>query len=218
MSAISAIKNRPKHGFQTRSGPNRNGSNGDHVMAKKPLPSPEVLRQLLRYEPETGKLFWRERAPEWFDGGDQTDVQRAASWNKRFSGKEAFTTVAAGGYRMGTVLYEKLYAHRVIWAMVGGCWPRDQIDHINGNKLDNRFENFRDVTPSDNGKNKRLRSDNISGHHGVHWDNVNQKWVSIVMNGRVRRHLGRFSELSQAVASRKRAEADCGYHDNHGKD
>jgi len=54
----------PAGACNTKSGPNRNGSYEDHVMAAKALPSPEVLRQLLRYEPDTGKLFWRERCED----------------------------------------------------------------------------------------------------------------------------------------------------------
>src|ERR1041384_5937819 len=98
------------------------------MMAESQLPSIEHLRQILRYEPETGKLYWLERPVSMFVGGPYTPSRRAASWNARCAGKEAFTYVNSAGYRTGAVDNYLLLAHRVIWALVNGYWP-DRVDH-----------------------------------------------------------------------------------------
>lgn len=136
--------------LETPLAPNRNGSYEDHVMAKKPLPSPEVLRQLLRYEPETGRLFWKERP-----GTSRAD----RIFNTKFAGTEAFRSVDHLGYHQSCVSFGgqriQLRAHRVIWAIVTGEWPTADVDHINGKKTDNRLGNLRAATRSQNIANKR---------------------------------------------------------------
>jgi hypothetical protein len=72
---------------------------------RKALPSPEVLRQLLRYEPETGKLFWLPRSEHWFRAtSGRSAIHACANWNARYAEREAFTSVDQNGYRVGTVL------------------------------------------------------------------------------------------------------------------
>ena len=100
---------RPGRRYQRQTEPNRNGSHEDRVMAKRQLPSPEALRQLLRYDPETGKLFWRDR----HDMGPQ--------WNGRYAGAEALGAVCKkDGYKRGNLGRSSLRAHRVIWAICHG--------------------------------------------------------------------------------------------------
>ena len=80
-------------------------------------------------------------------------------------------------------------AHRVIWKMVYGSDPH-YIDHINGDRTDNRISNLRSVTKAQNNRNKRLRSDNKSGVTGVHWYNPRNKWrVDVRYNGKTK-HIG----------------------------
>jgi len=75
----------------------------------KPIPTPEMLRKLLRYDPETGKLFWRERPVEMFaDTGRGGSKGSAARWNGRFSGKEAFTAISGSGYLTGGI-FSKIF-------------------------------------------------------------------------------------------------------------
>ena len=66
-------------------------------MATKPLPSQEVLRQLLRYEPETGKLFWRERTPDMFSADGRDPEWKARNWNSKLAGREAFNPPVTAG-------------------------------------------------------------------------------------------------------------------------
>lgn len=117
-------------------------------MASKPLPSPEVLRQLLRYEPDTGKLFWLHRAADLFPS-----KSAAKSWNARFAGAEALATDNGQGYLAGRINGRPLKAHRVVWAISYGEWPIGEIDHINGNPGDNRIANLRAVGRTENTRN-----------------------------------------------------------------
>ncbi|MBU0368027.1 hypothetical protein, partial [Acinetobacter baumannii] len=83
-------------------------------MAKKPIPTPEELRQLLRYEPETGKLFWLPREPWRFEVRCTSAASVCTRWNARYAGREAFTSISAQGYKQGGILRHQLSAHRVI--------------------------------------------------------------------------------------------------------
>jgi hypothetical protein len=170
------------------------------------LPNPSYLRERLRYEPETGKLYWRSNSA------------MPDSWNTRWGGREAFTTVAVNDYRQGDVGNVKFYAHRVIWAMVCDEWPQDQIDHIDHDRGNNRFENLRVVEHADNGRNMKLNRKNTTGMHGVYWRNDCCRWYARITHGGVTRHLGHFLTFEAAAAARKKAEVQFGFHTNHGSD
>lgn len=181
-------------------------------MAAKPLPSPEALRQLLRYEPETGKLFWRERGPEWF----KSDA-RMRSWNTRYAGAEALAHVGRNGYKGGAILWHQVYAHRVVWAIIAGAWPSDQIDHVNHDKTDNRFGNLREVSNRANGWNQSMGRNNTSGVTGVAFDvRYNKFRARIYANGK-EIWLGYHDDIASAENARRDAEAQLGYHPNHGR-
>lgn len=182
------------------------------------LPSPELLRKLLRYEPDTGKLFWRERTPDMFAetgiGGSEGACNR---WNGRFANREAFTAIGSHGYHFGTLFGKGgVTTHRVVWAIKQGVWP-NCIDHINGVKTDNRWKNLRDVTRQENCKNMALRSDNTSGAVGVSWSSKDKRWIAQIWHQKTKKHLGQFKEKSSAIAARKKAEREYEYHENHGR-
>ncbi len=181
-------------------------------MAAQELPDPELLRKLLRYEPETGKLFWNHRPLDMFK-----KKQTWAAWNTRWAGKEAFTSTNLHGYRQGNIFKCVTRAHRVIWAIVTGRWPSEQIDHINGIRTDNRLQNLREVSGSENSKNKCQRSNNTSGVTGVSWSRDKQKWLADIRVNRKQIYIGRFDNFEDAVAARKAAEAKYGFHENHGR-
>lgn len=184
-------------------------------MAKKDLPTPEMLRNLLRYEPETGKLFWRERPVEMFNEGHR-QKNACSIWNSKYSDKEAFTSNSKG-YLVGAVNYQNMLAHRVIWAICYGHWPEKQIDHINGCRSDNRLSNLRIVSNADNSKNMKKSSCNTSGQTGVSWNKNAQKWSAYIWTNYKKKHLGLFNNYIDAVKARKMAERTHGYHQNHGR-
>lgn len=146
-------------------------------MAKKPLPPVEVLRQLLRYEPETGKLFWNERPTHMFST-DSTRSQEhiSALWNSRYAGKEAFTARATAGHKHSTIFGTLVQAQRVIWAIVHGEWPAFGIDHIDGDPANNRLENLRIATQSQNCANRTSRKGATSKYLGVH--RQKKSWIA----------------------------------------
>lgn len=97
--------------------------------------------------------------------------------------------------------------HRIIFKMFTGEEP-DCIDHINNNPSDNRIENLQALTHSDNlfkGSGK-LRKHNTSGYKGVHYDKKRKKWTAFITKNRLRKHLGRYDELKDAISSRQNAE------------
>ena len=158
----------------------------------KDLPSPELLRKLLRYEPETGKLFWRERTPDMFENGKQSSAHNCVAWNNRSAGKEAFFSQHKHGYRYGRVSGRAYLAHRVIWAMHTNAWPVEHIDHIDGKKDNNVIENLREATRSENMWNQKAPTNNTSGYKGVYWQKTTQKWCARIKKNTKNHYLGLF--------------------------
>lgn len=157
-------------------------------MLDKAIPDAAVLRQLLRYEPETGKLFWLPRPRDMF-ASDNSFL----TWNSRFLGKEAFTYVDLAGYKTGQIFSVKNYAHRVIWILTNGnIQDGKHIDHINGDKIDNRISNLRLASQAENNRNSRLRSDNKTGIKGVSWLRSRNKFVADICVSGVRKRIGYF--------------------------
>jgi hypothetical protein len=176
----------------------------------------ETANRLLRYDAITGKLFWRERTPDLFREGKNSRDQSCKTWNSRFAGKEALTA-RSSGYGYGAVLNRLYLAHRVCWLLHYGVWPKDQIDHINGDRSDNRIVNLRSVDNAENSKNHCARVDNSTGVVGVYWFKRYAKWVAaITANGKFH-HLGYHDRFDDAVAARKAAESELGFHPNHGR-
>lgn len=177
-------------------------------MAKRLL-SVETLHSLLIYDAGSGTLFWKRRPREVFATDHSFKV-----WNTRYAGKPAFHCINGDGYRMGAALGMTGKAHRVIWAIMTGAWPTGEIDHINGVRHDNRWENLRSVTQAENLKNKRRRSDNISGFNGV--TPYKKAWRARVSIGGRPILLGYYRTIEEAAAAREEANARLGFHPNHG--
>lgn len=140
-----------------------------------------------------------------------------ASWNTRHAGKPAFAHRNGVGYLHGGLLNEKLLAHRAVWCLTTGRWPSETIDHINGNRRDNRICNLRDVPHAHNCRNQPLSKVNTSGFTGVHFDAARNKYAAhITVDGRTL-HLGRFDTLADARLARQQANTKHGFHNNHGR-
>ena len=179
--------------------------------------TPEFLRKILRYEPDTGKLFWRERTPDMFANGRYSAKRACAAWNGKFAGKEALTAIGSEGYRHGRVWGRELIAHRVIWAIHHGEWPKNLIDHENRVRSDNRITNLRGATNRDNQRNQKRPTSNTSGVTGVSWHRRDKKWVARINDETGRKYLGAYTEKSDAITARRTAEKLLGYHPNHGR-
>ena len=95
------------------------------------------------------------------------------------------------------------------------------VDHENGDPLDNRMSNLRDVTQGENNRNQKIRKSNTSGHSGIReyrgvrgstW----QAFIGDNNNNKTRSYLGTFKSLDKAIAARKAALLNLGYHPLHG--
>lgn len=127
---------------------------------KKPL-TQERLKEVISYDPETGIFEWLVRPR-----------QRAMS---RIAG-----TTNPNGYRQIGIDQRVYKAHRLGWFYVHGVWPSKQIDHLNGDRLDNRIANLREADFSQNQANSKRRITNKSGHKGVYFHSHSGLWVARV--------------------------------------
>ena len=152
----------------------------------------ENVNDLLRYN--NGTLYWRECRP----------------------GRVKASVLSENGYSYVSYKGSKIPAHRIVWLIHHGSWPDQVIDHINQRKNDNRIENLRDVSFSENSRNASRSAANKSGVTGVNWDSSRKRWrAQISIDGR-KTNLGSFLVKDDAIKVRKDAELVAGYHQNHG--
>lgn len=159
--------------------------------------SQKALKKELKYDSNTG-IFTRLKNTSNCKKGDTAGCER----------KDGYIVINIKG---------KLYrGHILAWIYVYGEVPMLHIDHINHNRSDNRIENLRLVTRSDNQKNRSLSKNNKSGVNGVGF--YKNRWHARIKVDKKQIHLGTFTEFHEAVNARKNAEVLYGFHKNHGKD
>lgn len=148
------------------------------------------LRELLSYDAETG-VFYRKIAlcnsvkPGDIAGSDDG---------------EGYIRIRVDG-----VTHR---AHRLAWLYVTGAWPAEEIDHINGNRGDNRIANLREATHAENGQNRAIPRNSRSKRHGVGWDKKAGKWRARIKSKGVEVTLGHFANIEDAVQARAKAKAE----------
>jgi hypothetical protein len=108
--------------------------------------------------------------------------------------------------KTNTYIKKKIYLSRLILNISKGM----NVDHKSGNKLDNRKENLRIVTRSQNAMNRKLAKDNTSGYKGVFWDKQNKKWRARIGTNNKRINLGSFNDIKNAAIAYN--EAALKYH------
>lgn len=150
----------------------------------------ERLREALDYAPDTGIFTWRIDA-------NNNNVRK---------GDQAGCLV--DGYRRIKIDGTAYGAHRLAFFYMKGHWPKDEIDHVdtNGSKDNNAWENLREATHAQNGKNLRLYKNNNSGIKGVGWNKKNSKWRARITVDSSTILLGYFDDLDAAINARKEAE------------
>jgi len=163
----------------------------------KPLPSAERLVGLLTYDPDTGSLKWLPRGTIPPSRGDRMFNSKHAGKNAGTVGKSGYLTVCI---RERGEKFKTYYAHRLIWKMVLDVDP-DQIDHVDGDRLNNAWDNLRAASNGKNIQNSKRRKDNKSGVKGVCWDVRRKKWRVVISADGVHYRLGRFSTLAAAAAA-----------------
>ena len=135
----------------------------------------ELLVEALRYEPETGKLFWLPRASDVF-GSPASRVR----WNGHYAGAEALTYKTDRGYLRGNIFGTLYRAHRVAWAIHFAEWPASEIDHRDGDRANNKIANLREATRSENLANRRSRVGTSSKYLGVYHDIAQNRWTAAI--------------------------------------
>jgi hypothetical protein len=173
------------------------------------------LKALISLDAETGLLTWNRREPESFKTKVPGYDRRASSrWNTMIAGTEALRG-DCNGYKRGLIDSQGFNAHRVVWALHYGEWCNTNIDHINGDKTDNRPVNLRAAAHEANSRNQKLRRSNTSGVMGVSAHSGG--WIVRINADGERKYLGKFSSFPDAVAARLAAEAQYGYDPTHGR-
>lgn len=138
------------------------------------------------YNEEDGEFYWIIR-------GKARNVNKAAG-------------CIYNGYRLISQNNRNYLGHRLAWFFYYGYWPIN-IDHINTIRSDNRIENLREATVSENGFNVKMYSTNKSGVKNIHWDKREVKWrAEIKSNGK--RTVKLFADFDEAKiwAKKKRKE------------
>jgi len=162
------------------------------------------------FEYVDGDLFWKVRPRHHFKSKrSQTRVNNIHAGN-------AAGRVFGDGYRQVYVNGCGYLAHRIVWLMATGSEPKGNIDHINGNRSDNRVENLRDVPQSDNQKNRGISSNNTSGVSGVYYEKARKKWKATVYAGGKRAVQKRFNTLDDASEFVQFVRSELGFSDRHG--
>jgi hypothetical protein len=181
----------------------------------------EIARELLTYNPDTGKLFWKERPAKYFKNPKNPNYTK--SWNTQWAGKEALTAIThrkSGqiGRLDGHVLNKKYAAHRIAWLIYYGEWPKNEIDHINQDPTDNRIENLRDVTHAENNKNRTLQNNSTTGYSGVSFYKRDGRYRAEISINNITKHLGYYDTVEEAAAVRAVASINYNFHPNHGNE
>lgn len=121
------------------------------------------------------------------------------------------------GYRLVSGDGTDYVQHRVVWKMLHSSDPDKQIDHIDGDKTNNRLENLRCVFAQENQRNRKRSRNNTSGTLGVSWNTKMEKWKAYIVVNAKQIHIGVFSNKADAIKARKQAEIELGFHPNHGR-
>lgn len=134
----------------------------------------EQLREVLVYEPATG-VFTR----------------RIDSAKGKAKAEDLAGSLTENGYWIIWVLGTRYLAHRLAWLYMTGEWPKEQIDHINNKRSDNRIQNLREATNQQNQFNRGPKAQgSISGFCGV--SRNKKRWKAEIIKDGVKKHIGTF--------------------------
>lgn len=169
------------------------------------------LSMLVDYNQETGDFIWKTR--EGQDVGSKV-------FNSSWAGKRAGKVEKDGYIRISVKVFGRSHwirAHRLAWYMVYGSLPVNEVDHVNQQKGDNKISNLRDVTRTQNMRNRPMLGRNTSGVNGVCWSKSARKWQSYGQDGGKLKVLGTFLDIDEAAAVANAFRMRNGYSSAHGK-
>ena len=155
------------------------------MTAKKvpPVVTAAEAKALLDYDPETGHLTWRVKPSRRVHAGT-----RAGGHYCR-------------GYEVVSIKRRRYQAHRLIWLVVHGRWPRDVIDHVNADRADNRLSNLRECSHAENMQNIPKQPGKTSSFLGVSFNSRSDCWEARICTNGKRRSLGLFADEASAYAA-----------------
>jgi hypothetical protein len=159
----------------------------------------DLLNHLFEYDKETGNLIWKKALAKRIKVGDIAGCKCKVS-----------------GYITVRINKKSYYAHRLVFLMHKGYLPKT-IDHINGDRADNRIENLRAASAQQNQHNRRMSKNNTSGYKGVSWNIVMKKWHAYIYLESKRINLGHYNTPEEADAVVRKAREELhGTFANHG--
>ena len=141
----------------------------------------EEVNKVLRYDEASGKLYWKIRTSNRINIGDEAG------------------RLNSSGYAVIGLRTKTYYAHRLAWFLSTGNWPENQIDHINGERADNRFVNLRQATNKDNCQNKRsaIGVDKENRLLGAYFHRPSGKFLAMIGVDGKSKYLGYFDTKEQ---------------------
>ena len=159
-------------------------------MEKTQLPTQAQIKEIFHYDQQSGLFRWR-----FVRSNKKNKPWDEAGWLNH-------------GYKRIKLNGITLECHRLAWLYINGEWPENCIDHIDGCRSNNKWENLREATKKQNNENLKLRKDNKSGFRGAVWHKATQKWAAQIRHNRKGIHLGLYNTAEEAasVAAAKRAE------------
>lgn len=158
------------------------------MIKKNPLPDQRRLLEFFSYDAESGELRWRQKKARAL-AGDLVKLKNAS------------------GHLVVNFDGISYLAHRIIWKMVTGADPIDEIDHINGAGSDNTWMNLRECNRHQNMANARVPVTNVSGVKCVNFHSGHGKWHAKIRRDNVEHHIGYFSSLEDAKEAVAKARA-----------
>lgn len=163
----------------------------------------DIVRRLFLYDEHTGKFF-RIAKLSWKNNLYKVKKKEIISKN-------------AYGYIEVSFNSKPCAVHRLIYLYMTGFYPEHDIDHIDGDRTNNKWENLRSVERKENLKNLGLRFDNTTGFTGVSFRKDISKYETYINLDGVKVRIGNFVNLEDAVRARLKAEEKYKFHKNHGK-
>lgn len=144
------------------------------------------ISELLSYDPESGVLTWKVNKGTKSSGTTAGFVEQA-------------------GYVVLGINRRTYKAHRIAWLLYHGVWPDEQLDHIDGNRTNNRIENLRLASCYGNAHNQKRAKNNSSGYKGVSRHRQSGKWRAMITADGVKHSLGLYQGVEDAASAYSKA-------------
>jgi len=185
----------------------------------------EQLLEIIQYDDYTGEFTWKKRNCELFLHCKHPEHQKNV-WNSKYSEATIIRTLTQKNkktdyiyisYRLNGINYSIL-GHVAAWLYVNKAYPKDQIDHIDQNGLNNSIKNLREANNSLNQKNGSLKSTNTSGFAGVSWNKAAKAWRVQISSDGTKYFGGYFKNIDNAIEKRKEMNIQYGFAKNFGRE